>query len=124
MNKRVEYIHQSPLRSTQALGNPLCTRTGYLLCGADVDEGSLGGIGVRAVAQTELCVHGIPQLLNEAVVDPTLDQEAVGAHTRLRMESEGMPGNRNRKWGGKRKSIRDHSVLSPRLWESMSFILY
>lgn len=55
----------------------------YLLCGAGVDEWSLGGAGVRAVADLQLSVHGLPQLLHKHIMDPTLHQETVGAHTRL-----------------------------------------
>lgn len=49
----------------------------YLLCSTGVDEWSLGGIGIRAVAEPQLSIHGLPQLLHKHIMDPTLHQETV-----------------------------------------------
>lgn len=56
----------------------------HLLCCADVDEWSLRGGGLRTVADPQLRIHGLSQLLHEWVMDPTLNQKAVGADTGLR----------------------------------------
>lgn len=56
----------------------------HLLSCTDVDERSLCGGGLRTVADPQLCVHGLSQLLHEWVMNPTLNQKAVGADTGLR----------------------------------------
>lgn len=59
----------------------------HLLCCSGVDEGPLGGAGLRPVTHTKLSVHRLTHLLHELTVDGALHQEAVGADARLQRRS-------------------------------------
>lgn len=84
MKKHVQTHSLSRLYGTTALW-PLKV---HLLCSSGVDERPLGGVGLRAVTQPELRIHGSAQLLHEAIVDPALNQEPVWTHTRLQEGGE------------------------------------
>lgn len=55
----------------------------YLLSSTDIDKGPLCGCRIKPMACSQLCVHGLPQLLHKHIMDPTLHQEAVGAYAGL-----------------------------------------
>lgn len=74
----------------------------HLFSSTAVDERTLGGGGLRAVAQPELRPHRHAQLIHKDVVDATLNQEAVGADTRLGRKRTVQKGKRMEK-GGKKK---------------------
>lgn len=55
----------------------------HLLCSTDINERPLCGCGIKPMAYSKLCVHGLSQLLHKHIMDTTLHQEAVGAYTGL-----------------------------------------